>query len=88
MQLVSKCSQYYPYAGKTSPCSGNVHELKIIYNDGWLKPTDIQTCDAHMQSFQELGKRQKFQFTIEGDKIIGVITPTSLEGQRSTKEQK
>lgn len=88
MQSVSKCSQYYPYAGKTSPCSGNVHELTIKYNDGWLKPTDIQVCDAHIQSFQELGQREKFQFTIEGDKIIGVITTTSLEGQLPTKEQK
>ena len=88
MQSMSKCSQYYPYAEKTSPCGGNVHELTIKYKVGRVKSLNTPVCDAHMQSFKELGQRKQYQFTIEGDKIIGVITPTSPEGQPSTKERK
>ncbi|VVA44100.1 conserved hypothetical protein [Candidatus Roizmanbacteria bacterium] len=86
MQSVSKCSQYYPYAGKTSLCGGNVHELIINYNDN---PTEIIVCDSHMESFKALGERERFKFTIEGDKIIGAIAlTTSLEWQRPKKERK
>lgn len=88
MLLISNCSQFYPYAGKTIPCSGNVHELTTEYNDKRIKPTKTPVCDNHMESFKELGQRPKFEFTIIGDTIIAVITTTSPEGQRPSQEKK
>lgn len=88
MFSISNCSQYYPYAGKTSPCGGNVHELTTEYNDKQIKPMKIPVCDNHMEPFKELGQRPNFEFTIIEDRIIGVITPTSSEGQRQSQERK
>lgn len=88
MLSISNCSQFYPSVGKTSPCGGNIHQLTTKYTDNRIPPTDIQVCDSHMESFKELGQRPKFELTIIEDRIIGVITPMSSEGQRPSQETK
>ncbi len=88
MLSIVNCSQFYPYAGKTIRCDGNVHMLTTKYNDDRIYPTDNQVCDSHMESFKELGQRPKFRFTIIEDRIIGVIIPMSPEGQRPSQERK
>lgn len=88
MLSIENCSEFYPYAGKTSPCGGNVHMLTTKMDDNRIKPTDIKVCDSHMESFKELGQRPKFQFTVIEDSIIGVITPMSSERQRPSQEKK
>lgn len=88
MLPISNCSQFYPYAGKTSPCDGQVHELTIEYIDKRMNPTNVQVCDAHLNSFNELRRRKTFEVEIINDKIIGVISHFSSEGQKPSKEQK
>lgn len=87
MQSVSQCSQYYPYAGKTQPCSGNVHELTVKTEAIATPYEDIIVCEAHIQSFKKLGQREGFLFAIVGDNIIGEIAH-SEEGQSPKKEQR
>lgn len=89
MLPVYNCSQFYPYADKTSPCSGELHEL-TVHVDGLIESKKIQVCGAHTESFKELGQREKYSFMILSDTIIGEITPASLEGQgqQPTKERK
>lgn len=73
------CDQFYPYAGKNEPCSGNVHEVFTKYD-----PTEGQSgdnteysggrvCDGHMQSFVNTGKNRKNPFSIVRSELIGSI---------------
>jgi len=92
--LMQHCGQHYPYAGKTSPCSGTVHDVTIRREPNGINPVVMQpesagtVCDGHMQSFIELGHRETYRFSIISKKSVGVIDePQTIEKQAVKREK-
>ena len=94
MDIYNHCGQYNPYAGKTEICGGNVHRVKILWKkaDGYVvNPVNPEdgglVCDKHMAQFIDLGQRDKFQYDIIRDEVVGSIGAGEIETGGAKKNE-
>lgn len=93
MKQIVHCNQYYPWAGKNDPCSGQVFHVytnnksRDGYSEDKTEYDGGLVCEGHMKSYEELADRtaEYRGFIIVRKEVVGTIG--TAEGGASVSKE-